>query len=208
MKKLFLLLLLAGIGVFSWYFFVTRKKPKDETPVEQPLTVSNHSIEFNASSNELLNRYYALSESFVKWDTGAIRTNIFALKNNLDSLQVEELQKDPVIYQTAGTYVETLRNDVQIMMSAADITGKRRAFHSFSQGFYDFIRTIKYDQAKVYLQECPMAFNDTETAQWLSKTNEIRNPYLGLYHPKYKSGMLVCGETKDSVDFLSSPAKN
>jgi hypothetical protein len=46
-----------------------------------------------------------------------------------------------------------------------------------------------------------MAFNDTETAQWLSKTEDIRNPYLGLHHPKYKSGMLECGEVKDSIDY-------
>jgi hypothetical protein len=49
------------------------------------------------------------------------------------------------------------------------------------------------------LQECPMAFNDTETANWISNSSEIINPYLGNNHPKYKAGMLHCGELKDSI---------
>ncbi|HUQ96340.1 MAG TPA: hypothetical protein VM010_01660, partial [Chitinophagaceae bacterium] len=80
-------------------------------------------------------------------------------------------------------------------------TEKRHAFHSFSQNLYDLLRTIKYDGATVYLQQCPMAFNETEEGLWLSKTEKIRNPYLGLHHPKYKGGMISCGETKDVLHF-------
>ena len=46
-----------------------------------------------------------------------------------------------------------------------------------------------------------MAFNDTEPGLWLSKTEAIRNPYLGLHHPKYGKAMLVCGEVKDEIQF-------
>jgi hypothetical protein len=62
---------------------------------------------------------------------------------------------------------------------------------------------VRYDESTIYLQECPMAFNDTDPGLWLSKTSDIRNPYLGVQHPKYKSGMLECGETKDSLDFMT-----
>jgi hypothetical protein len=78
---------------------------------------------------------------------------------------------------------------------------KRRSFHSLSQNIFDLLRTIRFDAAKVYLQECPMAFNDTEAAIWLSNKTEIRNPYLGLHHPRYQSGMLNCGDVKDSLRF-------
>ncbi len=46
-----------------------------------------------------------------------------------------------------------------------------------------------------------MAFNDTESGIWMSAQSDIRNPYLGTKHQKYKSGMLHCGETKDSLNF-------
>jgi hypothetical protein len=66
MKKWILLLTLAIIGVLSWYFFVTKKKPKDETPKQQPLAVSQHSDSFNLAINKVLSSYYALTNDFVK----------------------------------------------------------------------------------------------------------------------------------------------
>jgi hypothetical protein len=65
------------------------------------------------------------------------------------------------------------------------------------------MRTIRYDGGKIYLQECPMAFNETEPGVWLSSTDSIQNPYLGLHHPKYKGGMLECGATKDTLNFTT-----
>jgi hypothetical protein len=47
-----------------------------------------------------------------------------------------------------------------------------------------------------------MAFNDIDSGYWLSKSNSIRNPYMGLHHPRYHSGMLNCGETLDSIKQL------
>jgi hypothetical protein len=46
-----------------------------------------------------------------------------------------------------------------------------------------------------------MAFNDTEPGDWLSETDSIRNPYLGLHHPKYGKAMIDCGQTKSTIDF-------
>jgi hypothetical protein len=46
-----------------------------------------------------------------------------------------------------------------------------------------------------------MAFNDEEEANWLSNSSKVVNPYLGKHHPKYKAGMLHCGDVVDSVDY-------
>ena len=58
---------------------------------------------------------------------------------------------------------------------------------------FDLIRTVQYDKEVVYLQHCPMAFNE-QGAEWLSNSTDIRNPYI----PKK---MLTCGEVKDSASF-------
>ena len=86
-------------------------------------------------------------------------------------------------------------------MESPDLTAKRRALNTISDHLYNFLRVVKYGQKKVYWQECPMAFNDTESGFWLSDSAAIRNPYLGMHDPKYGSGMLRCGETRDSLDF-------
>jgi hypothetical protein len=57
-----------------------------------------------------------------------------------------------------------------------------------------------------------MALDNYENAAyWLSTDAEMekrRNPYLGLHDPKYKSGMLKCGSTKDSVSIMIASSEN
>lgn len=204
MKKWLLLAGLAIAGVLLWYFLVTKQKPKEEVPKNQPVAVSRYSAAFNSSIGRFLAAYYALSEAFVAWDSAAVTTNAAMLTKELDNVQWNELQQDTVIYETAVSYVDVFKNTMPELSGAADLTTKRHAFHGLSQNLYDLLRTVKYDGAKVYLQQCPMAFNDTEEGLWLSNDKKIRNPYLGLHHPKYKSGMISCGETKDTLNFGSA----
>ena len=201
MKKGLLLILLALAGVLAWYFLVTKRKPKEEVLKDQPIAVSHHSQAFNQSIDSFLNSYYALTEALVNWDSAAVTTDATNLNQALAHVKWTELQKDTVIYQTAITYTDVFKNDISVLSGTGDITAKRHAFHSLSQNLYDMLRTIKYDKNKLYLQQCPMAFNETEEGIWLSKTEKIRNPYLGLHHPKYKGGMISCGETKDTLNF-------
>jgi hypothetical protein len=205
MKKLFLLVVLGLAGVLSWYFFVTRKKPKVEGPAKElPIAVSRHSDSFNVSVNNVLTAYYALSDDLVKWDSAAVNRHAGELKTALEGIRGAELQKDTGIYETALSSVETAKAEAANIQTAPDLTAKRRAFHNLSQNLYDLLRTVRYDRAKVYLQECPMAFNEDETGIWLDKTDAIRNPYLGLHHPKYGKGMLECGNTKDTLNYTGA----
>jgi hypothetical protein len=200
MKKVFLLVVLALVGVAAWYFFETRKKPDVETSQQQPVAVSQYSAAFNNSIGTALNHYYALSEAFVNWDSTAVTTHATALQASVDSIAFSEIQKDSLIHQTAITYKEPVQKNIEVIAGTAPLDKKRMAFHTLSQNMYDLMRTIRYDNATIYLQQCPMAFNDEETGIWLSKTEGIRNPYLGMHHPKYKGGMLECGETKEILN--------
>lgn len=202
MKKLLLFLLFIAAGVGVWYFFL-KKDEKPAAPKQQPVAVSRYSSGFDSSIAKLLNHYYSLSESLVKWDSAGARTNATAFMDDLLVTSFDEVKKDSVIFQTAQTYLASIPQDLQTIQQSPDLTGKRRAYQTLTQNLYDLLRTIRYNHTKVYLHECPMAFNDTETAHWLSNTGsdkERRNPYLGLYHPTYKKGMLTCGETKDSLN--------
>lgn len=202
MKKLLLFLLLAAGGISVWYFFL-KKDNKAAAPKQQPVAVSRYSAGFDSSISNLLNHYYGLSEALVNWDSTGAVTDASAMAEDLERIPFNEVKKDSLIFQTAQTYLASLPQNLQEIRGGADLTEKRRAYQTLTQNLYDLLRTIKYNHTKVYLHECPMAFNDTETAQWLSNDGsdkERRNPYLGLYHPTYKRGMLTCGETKDSLN--------
>lgn len=201
MKKIILLIVLALIGVVSWYIWETRKKPENELAGTMQPVVSKHSNEFNTSFTSVLNNYYALSEAFVNWDEAAINSNTTSFRSNIDSLNLDDLKDEAVVLETANDYKNKLKKNAEQIASSGDMTEKRRTFHTLSQNMYDLLRSVRYDAGTIYMQNCPMAFNDTEDGNWLSKTPDIRNPYLGLHHPKYRSGMLECGETKDSLGY-------
>ena len=205
MKKVFavlgiLLLLLVG---YIWYSFKGGKKqPKGPKPVS--LVVSKHSPAFNQSIQSVLNAYYVLSEAFVNWDSAAIATNGVKLNSALDGLTVEELKVDTTgIYETALDPLASAKNEAANISKETSIDSKRTAFNNLSENLRLLFIVVKYDQGKLYWQECPMAFGDDQPGYWLSKTDVVRNPYLGTSHPKYKDGMLHCGGPKDTINFMA-----
>jgi len=204
-------IILAIIVVIGWKFIFSKKRD-DNGPKPQGLTVSKHSSGFNESMSNAMNSYYALTESFVNWDTAKINTSLAELKTSIDSLRIDEMQKDTAIYPTVQSQWESIKAEIIGMLADTAIYEKRESLNMLSQQMFDLLRIVKYDAAKVYYQECPMALNNYESsAFWLSTEGESkkrRNPYLGLHDPKYGKAMLTCGATRDSINYVTSPAAN
>lgn len=204
MKKVFailgiLLLLFAG---YLWYAFKGgKKRPKGPKPVS--LAVSKHSPVFNESVQSVLDAYYNLSESFVNWDTVAVSRYGNDLKTALDSLKVDELKIDTTgIYESVLDPVANAKNETNIIITDPSIDNKRTSFNRLSENLRLIFIIVKYDQAKLYWQECPMAFGEGKSGNWLSNTDAVRNPYLGTKDPKYGNSMLECGGPKDTINFM------
>jgi hypothetical protein len=196
----FIFLVMAAF--FYWYFASSAKKQKDEGPKQQPLVVSKHSSEFNQSLEDMLTTYDQLTESFVQWDSSAVDQKAAQLRQKLDALHTDEMKKDTTgIFETAESFTTNAKTDVQTIETEKDLTAKRHALNSLTENLYNYLRVVKYDRSRLYLQECPMAFNDVEPGIWLSRSPEIQNPYLGLHHPRYGKGMLSCGETKETLNY-------
>ena len=151
----------------------------------------------------MLDAYYRLAESFVNWDTISVLTYSPELKTTIDSLKLDELKKDSLVYQKARADLDKAIFELSNLTGKASLDEKRVSLNLMSQHLFDFLGTIRYDINTVYYQECPMAFDDTLPGYWLSSSEAVRNPYLGTKHPKYKSGMLKCGAPKDSLYFAN-----
>jgi hypothetical protein len=200
MRAIFLFLLVAGIGIVAWLFL---KRPDQQAPVakQEALAVSKYSTGFNNSVASVLADYRQVSESLVNWDSATAAVRAATMAENVGKLPLEELKKDSdAIYATAEMFVQNARGDAQTIATEKAIRQQREAFNSLTDNFYQFLNTVKYDRQVLYLQECPMAFDDTKAAFWLSEKEQIRNPYLGLYHPIYGKGMLSCGENKTKLN--------
>lgn len=202
MKK-FIILLVLLIAALAIWKFVFKNQKKSSGPKPVGLTVSKHSDEFNQSMTKMMDTYYGLTEAFVNWDTLSVNHYADQLSIAIDSLKLNEMEKDSAIYPTVLSQWDIVKTEISGLRGDTDIYEKRESLNMLSQQLFDLLRIVKFDAAKVYYEECPMALNNYETSGfWLSNKGEDefrRNPYLGLHDPKYSKGMLKCGSTRDSI---------
>lgn len=202
MKKFIVALVAIAIIAFAIYWFTA--KPKDTTENKEPVPISLNadSDAFQAAFRNLMGTYYSMRDGFVNWDTAAANRAAIAIQAQADSLPYQELKSaDSSIIETARAFSQSVSAEAKGIVGEQNIEQKRRSFYTLSENLYNLVRTVQYKGEVIYHQHCPMAFNDSEEAYWLSNTSEIMNPYLGTSHPKYKAGMLHCGDVADSLNF-------
>lgn len=203
MRPLVIFLIVAGIGSITW-LVLDRPAKNSDTPKQKTIAVSRHGAPFTNSVSNTMDDYSKLTELFVNWDSAAAQATAATLQKDVASIILEELKKDSsAIYETALSITDNIKTDLQTIVSEKGIRQQREAFNSLTDNLSQFMNTVKYDKEKLYLQECPMAFDDTKPGHWLSRDEVIRNPYMGLHHPTYGKGMLICGETKTTINHTS-----
>jgi hypothetical protein len=137
----------------------------------------------------------------VNYDTADITKQALLLKTAADSVRMKELKADSNLVLLAMSNAETLSANVKGLLGETVLEEKKRSYQTISAAMVDLIRIVKYDKEKIYIKRCPMAFNETEAAEWLGNDTLIVNPYLGKMHAKYKGTMLNCGEVIDTLNY-------
>lgn len=153
-----------------------------------------------ASMTNLLNTYYQVRDALVEYDTAAANLASLSLHAAADSIKTDGIS-DSALAATLKNFAGNISSESVALVGKKDLVEKKRSFSMISENLYPMLQAVQYNEAVVYHQMCPMAFNDNEAAFWLSNNREIVNPYLGKKHPKYASGMLHCGEVKDSLAY-------
>jgi len=199
MKRLLAIIFLAVV-LFGTYWLFFKKETHQSQPKQEAIKINKHSDEFNQSIADAVNGYLNMKNAFVDADTVKIKIQGQKFIAAIDSLKLNDLQKDdPKILLAAQQEVSDIKANAEAMLQENDITEMRQDFRMVSENLYPFLKTIGYEGPKLYWQNCPMAFGENKEGNWISNTPEIINPYLGKNHPEYKSTMLGCGETKDSL---------
>lgn len=201
MKKVLLVILIVILAVagYVWYKF-SNAGGGDHGQKQQPVTLKRHSDTFNLSVAAAMNAYFDMSAAFVDADTAKVKAGSIKFIQLLDSIHMDELKKDTSnIYAVAMGTFESIKSNAQSILTMTDIQEMRKDFSMVSENLYPFFKIINYEGEKMYWQNCPMAFGDEKEANWVSKTKEVINPYLGKNHPEFKSTMLHCGMVKDTI---------
>lgn len=169
-----ILLLLVGL---TRNIFFNSKESHESLPKTLPLAVSKHSDSFNLSLENILIAYYSTTEAFSKNDISAINKACAVLKNALDSLKIDDLQKDTLIYQTALDPLSNAKSELAAIVADPSINEKKGSLNIFSDHLFAFIRTVRYDLAVLYWLECASAFGEDKPGYWISNSKESANPY-------------------------------
>ncbi len=200
MKKIILISLLLVLAYVGWKWYSSSRNSAPSGPKQEAITLKKHSQSFNQAVANSMNAYFDIAAAFVDADTSKVKEHNRRFIQLLDSIPMDELKKDTAnIYDVAMSSFGSIKANAESILIQADITEMRKDFSMVSENLYPFFKIINYEGEKMYWQNCPMAFGDDAGANWISKTTDVVNPYLGKNHPQYKATMLHCGMVKDTI---------
>ena len=167
---------------------------KNNVPEGAPLTTQgNNSDIVNYGIGGIVNEYYAIKDAFVLENDAIINQHALAMQKGIDTLDLKSVQGTNLEKDKNTQLITEIVAALKILLNEKEIDAKRKPFQTISDKLYDLIKSVRFDKQIIYLEHCPMAFNQTG-ANWLSNTPDIKNPYI----PKK---MIDCGEVLDTLDF-------
>lgn len=125
-------------------------------------------------TSDALADYMVLKDAFVKSDAAVAKTAATELSKSLTSEKM-----DTKMIEAAN-----------MIASSDDLKAQRASFKTITDGMIESLKANELAEG-VFVQYCPMAFDNTG-ANWLSMSEEIRNPYYG-------DMMLKCGRVEEKL---------
>ena len=172
----------------------------ENSPVSSAVPLAQQSVS-DQRLTKIIDDYFNLKNALTDADTSAVQAAAIKLLAAIDTARIDSVDAAPEIDDPAAKFESNIIAETKGLIGETDITEQRRSFSMISENLKSLLEIVQYKGQDLYEQTCPMAFNETETASWLSNSTEIVNPYLGKKHPKYKAGMLHCGELTDTLSF-------
>ncbi len=148
------------------------------------------SVAGKSEIQEVFNSYLALKNALVEDDFEAAKKHLKTVENKIEAVDVSAIQASAA--DAVENYKTRLQAKLSVMTASEDISALRTGFIDFSAEIIRMAKSLKPFSGQIYIQHCPMANND-RGADWLSLSEEIRNPYYG-------SAMLSCGEVTGVIE--------
>jgi hypothetical protein len=123
---------------------------------------------------DALANYMTLKDALVSSDVAVAKTTATELSTSLTSEKMDEKMIEAA----------------NLIASSDDLNSQRAAFKTITDGLIEALKANKIVEG-VFVQYCPMAFDNTG-ANWISMSEEIRNPYYG-------DMMLKCGKVTEQL---------
>ncbi len=165
----------------------TNTETKDRGSNVRRLEVSS---KFQTQLQVVFDAYIAVQNALAKDNPELAKQGASKLLNKITEVNME-LLKDNTAHTHWMRLEKELNTATSTISSTSDIKKQREHFIHLSAHLLNALKTFGINQ-KVYVDFCPMA-NNNVGVYWLSKEQEIRNPYFG-------NDMLDCGSVTDEID--------
>jgi len=162
------------------------KNESDHTYMNERLKVSG---KFQEQLKEVYYDYINLKDALVKEDSKGSSKNATTLLSNLGKIDMKLLKDEA--HNHWMSLIDEIKSSTTSIAGSQDIKTQRNHFKHLSSNLIKVVQIFGVKE-KVYIEFCPMADNNNG-AYWLSKEEQILNPYFG-------DAMLKCGEVKQTLE--------
>lgn len=143
--------------------------------------------EFKSQLHNLAKSYLVIKDALVASDSELSNNAIPSFLESLENVDMSLVKDEAHMFWMEQ--LDILNAHIEKLSETTDIEVQRKQFEFISEALITSIKAFGLDTGKLYVQYCPMAFNNRGAA-WLSNQEQIRNPYFG-------DKMLKCGVVKD-----------
>lgn len=147
-------------------------------------------VDFQNQLKAVFNDYIKLKDALVKDDSNKVSDDAKNMLNNLKYVDIKLLSDNAAHEHWANLEME-IETSANAIIKETGVNLQRNHFKNLSLRLINAVETFGVNE-KVYLQFCPMANND-KGGYWLSKEDQVLNPYFG-------DAMLKCGEVKEVIE--------
>jgi Cu(I)/Ag(I) efflux system membrane fusion protein len=141
---------------------------------------------FRQQLMDVVKNYMNLKDALVASDAPEVTKQASGVEAALKSVDMGLLSGDAHLYWMEK--LNAMKSHLDKIVTSPDIEEQRKQFSFVTDALVDALTAFGVSGDPVYLQHCPMAFDNTG-ADWLSMEKAIRNPYFG-------DKMLKCGSVK------------
>jgi Cu(I)/Ag(I) efflux system membrane fusion protein len=153
------------------------KEKEDATKLQINLPES-----FQKDFKPVLAAYFDLKDGFVNTNVEEIKAAASKMLQSTKNLKISNLGA------MEAEHLKKIRSMLEAISENNDIENQRDHFIVLSEKIIAFASNMETLEKPLYIQHCPMV-NNNEGADWLSLSEEIRNPYFGEV-------MMNCGDTQ------------
>ncbi|WP_425638624.1 DUF3347 domain-containing protein [Algoriphagus yeomjeoni] len=151
------------------------------------------SQEMSSATSDELDSTPATIISFKEESTTQIFNTYFGLKDALVETNGEKVSEEAKKLEALLTdeKYNSMKEEVQKIAGTTDTAIQRDAFDELSEQMIELAKSSELASGNLFLQHCPMA-NGNKGANWISLSEEIRNPYFG-------DKMMTCGSVTEKI---------